>query len=123
MASAHLADELGEGLILVIRPAVAAGRLEVGDDDGAGVGVIMERLDLPVLRIGGIRCEAVLCAVKGNPLIIGEEMGPSFAGALSAVVRHGDGRNMGKTKVIHWALALAILLACLGRPLPEGILR
>src|ERR1035437_9692340 len=104
MAGAHLADELGKGVELVIRPGVAAGCLEVGNDDGAGVGIMVERFDLPVLRVGRIRCEAVLGPVIRNPLVVGEEMGPAFAGALSAVVRHGDGRDMGESKVVHWAL-------------------
>ena len=60
MAGADLADEPGKGVVLVIRPGMATGRLEVGNDDGAGVGIMVERFDLPVLRIGRVRGEAVL---------------------------------------------------------------
>ena len=48
------------------------GGFEVGDDDGAFVGIVMERFDLPVLRIGRINGEVV--PGVGNPLIVGEEM-------------------------------------------------
>ena len=60
--------------------------------------------------------------MMGNPFVVAEQKATAFAGATRAVVGHGAGSDMREAEVIHRALALAILLAGLGCPLPQRIL-
>src|ERR1035441_2384876 len=121
MAGAHFIDEPCEGVVLIILPCVTPRGFEVRNDDGTGVGIMVEWPYLPVLRFGRIHREAVFGPVKCDPLVVGEQMASVFASPLRAVVGHGDRRDMRKSEVVHRASAFAILLASLRCPLPKGV--
>ncbi len=121
IALAGPVNQVGKRLILVILPDEVVGCLEIGDDNGALLGKIVECLNHPVLGIARVGRELRGPAVVRYPRVVAKDQPLPRPVAARPVMGHREGGDVGEAEVIHRVLAFAVLLLRLGRSLPVGI--